>query len=383
MHRQICRSVLTGFGLCLVLFLCVPNVDAGETPVFPFQGVQNTPEALNQGLKEIDLAFQPLPGRVYNEQKFLLCQSESGHMLMIGMYIVRFGPIKKYGISLTVILPDLKRIFIKHIYDEETFRFSTRECLVEAGNDFFKGSYPDYTLHIQDPKVTLTLSIHDLVPGWRPGNGRVYFGEEKEKYYDFVMSNARARATGELRLKGKAKGIPIKGMLYSDHCYVNLMPTDQAVNWYSLRAFGKDLSVNYIEFVTPEAYGSRRVPWLLVADNESIRYATLNVQQKLSGYRKDSKSGYEYPTLMELAVSDPGFRLNARVESMEIIDRFDVFSDLNPALRFLAKAFFHRPIIFRFMSRYAISMEQDPGTGTPGFQQDLKGKGMSEVLFVQ
>ncbi len=365
------------------LLLLSPAPVRGAEPLFPFSSMSASPRDLNRGLEEKDLAFHPLPGKVYNEQKFFLCQCESGHMIMIGIYILKFGPIKKYGISLTVILPDFQRIFVQHLFDKDEFHVSTERCEVRAGNDTLKGAFPDYTLHIQDPKVTVTLSIHDLVPGWRPGNGRVYFGEERDRFYDFVMSNTRARVQGTLLLPDSPDPIPLKGFLYSDHCYVNLMPTDQAVNWYSLRAFGKELSVNYIEFVTPEKYGDQRVPWLLVTDNQQILYATGNVERKLFRYRKDPESGYEVPWHMELKVTDPGFRLDARVEAESVLDRFDVFSDLNRTLRFLAKTFFHRPIIFRFLSRYEIRVQLDEEADRPELQEQISGKGMSEVLFVK
>jgi len=355
----------------------------GQEPVFPFSGLETTPEALNRGLTEKDLAFHPLSGSVYNEQKFFLVQCDSGHMILIGMYVVKAGPIHKYGISLTVILPDLERIFVKHLFDRDAFRFSTETCSLEAGKDVLKGRHPDYVLHIEDEKATVSLDIHDLAPGWRPGSGRVTFGESRKKFYDFVMAHSRAAVTGSLCLEEGRTCVPLKGMLYADHCYVNLLPTEQAVNWYSLRAFGKELSVNYIEFVTPEKYGSRRIPWLQVADDQAVLWGTLNVDQKLSGYTADPASGDRYPTVMELSVADPGFRLAAKVQVQSLLERFDVFSDLNPALRLVAKAFFHRPIIFRFKSRYDISVRMDPAAGRRALDHAFTGTGMSEVLFVR
>lgn len=366
----------------LLLLAVAPTPAAGTEPIFPFEGIERSRAALNRGLEEKALAFHPLPGRIYNEQKFCLCQANSGHMLLIGFYIVRAGPIEKYGISLTVILPDAKRIFVKKIFDEEDFHVSTEKCSVRAGGSSFEGRYPDYTLHIEDEKATLTLRIHDQVPGWRPGNGRVYFGAEREKFYDFVMANTRATARGTLKLAGVKDVIPIDGMFYSDHCYVNLLPTEQALNWYSLRAFGERISVNYIEFVTPQKYGSRRVPWLVVADDREILYATLDVEQTLARHRIDRETKYEYPTIMGLAVDEPGLRLTADVEALRILDRFDVFADLNPALRFVAKAFFHRPILFRFMSRYRIDLKLAATEERPAVEEVLEGKGMSEVIFV-
>ncbi len=355
---------------------------SGEA-IVPFEGLDTSVEALNRGLDSKDLAFHPQPGTVYNEQKFFLCQCDSGHVFFVGFYILRAGPIKKYGLSATAIAPDQRRIFVQRVYGPDSFRFSTTECLVEAGPNYIKGAYPKYALHIEDEALTLRLAIQDLAPGWRPGNGRVFFGSRKEKFYDVVVAHSRARVSGECRLKGDSRFTPLSGMLYGDHSYVNLMPTEQAVNWYSLRAFGPTMSVNYVEFVTPETYGSQRIPWVQIVDNNRILYATCNVGQQLSNFQTDQETGYQYPTRIELRIDEPQCRMKVAIDALRSLERFDVFSDLNPTLRVLAKTFFHRPIFYRFLSEYVIDLRLEPREDIPLIVEHMAGKGVSEVVFVK
>jgi len=369
--------------LTLTLGSAGPGPCRAAEPVFAFQGLDATVQGLNRGLSAADLGFHPLPGRIYNEQKFFLCQCESGHVFFVGFYILKAGPIKKYGLSATAVTPDQKRVFVQRVCDADEFRFSTASCMVQAGPNYVKGAFPDYVLCIDEEELFLKLAIHDLAPGWRPGNGRVFFGEAREKFYDFAVAHSRATVTGEVRLKGEAVSTPLKGLLYGDHSYVNLLPTDQAVNWYSLRAFGEKVSVNYVEFVTPERYGSTRVPWVQIVDDQRVLYATLAVKQNLSGYETDKETGYRYPTKIGLAVADPFCTMAVSIDARRPLERFDVFSDLNPTLRVVAKAFFHRPIFYRFMSSYRIDLRLEPREGVPPLAQKVEGEGVSEVVFVK
>lgn len=360
----------------------MPNVGMAIEPIFPFENFSSTPQIMNQGLKPQDLAFHPLDDRIYAESDYLLVEFTSGHYLFGNFFQVKVGPIKKYGASASIITPEGERFFLKSEVKRKDFKTSTIECSHQAGPNFIRGAYPDFVVHLEGLDLSAHLQIHDLVRGWRPGSGRVYFGEERKKFYDFSVPHPRARISGKIRL-GSKKEIEASGMAYSDHTYANILSTDQAVNWYSLRTFGSKYSANYLEFVTPPKYGSVRVPWLMITDNQQILYATTHVEMRASDYISDKDSGYSYPQMLDLSVNEEGFSLEGTIQNQRIVERFDIFSDLPYLIRITAKAFLHRPIIFRFMGDYKMDFYIAPREGQREIKDSLSGRGISEVVFVK
>ena len=386
-YRRLCRWSLIGrstVALVIALALCAacPCPAIGADPVSGFGPIDVRPEALNRGLEPGDVAFHPTEGMVCGEQKFHICQFSSGHLILVGFYYLKMGPIDKCGVTATILCPDERRYFAQAVVKKKAFSASTEYCSIEAGPSYTRGRHPDYVLHVEADEIYLHLTFHTLTPGWRPGTGRVLFGEDREKFYDVVVQAPRARAEGVLKL-GKGETIDLDGMGYVDHCYSNILPTDQAVNWYTLRAFGEKYTVNYLEFVTPEKYGSTRLPWLMVTDDEKILYATTAVTLETSNFVRDDKVGYSYPMDFDLKVDDGRFKLTGSVRSKVLIERFDIFSDINFALRTLAKAFFSRPITYRFLSDYDVTFELLPQGEGGKIVERVQGKGLGEVLFVK
>jgi len=86
---------------------------------------------------------------VYGEQKFHICQFSSGHLILVGFYFLKMGPIDKRGVSATVLCPDERRYFAQAIVKETEFRASTEFCSIEAGPSYTRGKHPDYVLQVE------------------------------------------------------------------------------------------------------------------------------------------------------------------------------------------------------------------------------------------
>jgi hypothetical protein len=375
MRTNISGRKLLMFAAGLTLVAALAAAETRKGLVSMFLGFNNSEAALNRGLPEKDFAFHPQNTTFCGESKFFLGQFESGHTVFANFLYAKAGPIRKNVVNIAVVTPDKERYFFKEEFPDKEFITSTETCTIKAGKNYTEGKHPDFKVHVEDKNLMIDMVFHNEVPQWRPGDGRVWF--DKERFYDICTQSSRAVVTGKLVLRGKET--QLKGMGYCDHSYGNILSTDQASFWYSMRAFGKENQINYLEFVTPEKFGNTRVPWIMITDEKRMLYATTAVDMVPSDFVVDEGSGYSYPMQMDLKVNDGTCELTAKMRPKELVERFDIFQDLNFALRTVAKMFISRPIIFRFMSDFDIEFKLK---GMPEKKKVLC-TGVHEVLFVK
>ena len=378
-------SLLGGFISASILLIPVSvaaesNSEEPE-PVYQFEAFDNSQESLNSGIDRKDLAFHPGDSFFFGENQFYLLQLENGYIIFIGFYSTKIGIAGKQGVNITAVTPGGHRSFEKQEFKASDFTASSDSFEIVAGKNYARGAAPDYTIHIEGKSIYLHAEISDLAPGWNPGSGRIYFGDKRESFYDLSVTNPRAVVQATVRIDNGGESSS-KGFLYGSHVYTNMLTTKQAVSWCNLRYAGEKYSVNFMEFITPEKYGGKHLPWLMITDNEKILYATMDVTASQTDPEIDQATGFSYAKQLDISVWEEGFILDGSVKMSTLCERLDIFAEYSGGVVFIAKQFFKRPVVFRMKGECRIDFRINPGNGGKELSESISGACIYEHVFV-
>ena len=353
---------------CLTLFALAAYA---ADPVEVYPGTPQTPGA---NLEPSEYYFTPLKENAYGEGWFFMARFDDGTFFFCNYFItnIGLGGIKA-DVDATINFPDGTNAMDRGEFKSGSLEAAKDKFLVKIGDSSVSGAYPDFTLHIKMKNVSVDLNYHAELPGWKPNSGNVFFGQEKKKFYKYRAIITRAKVTGTI--KAGAREEKVTGYGYSDHGTVNLYPQQYASVWYSLRSFDPHWTVEYLEFTTPEKYGSTRVPVILIGKDGRILYAGTDFTLTKEDVVSDPKSKFSYPRKLTFAVDQPGIKVKGVVKVGSLIESIDLLSKLS-AIERLVASFFAKSFIFRHRDTVEAVIT------TPEGEQSVNLQGVNEVLYV-
>lgn len=209
------------------------------------------------------------PGK--NEVWYFDANFDDGSKVIIGFRPCTAGGMKEKGFSpnlnLDITRPDGKTTQEFAFATPENSYMSKEKCDVHYGNDWCTGDFKDYDIHIESTETLgCDLHYHALTEPFRQGTSEIALGDNDEYYYTDLCV-PKCEVTGTLTYDGKT--VEVHGQGYHDHQWMNISLFEAFHHWLWGRMYTEKYIVYIYDFVCSERYDYTRIPFFIVADNET------------------------------------------------------------------------------------------------------------------
>jgi predicted secreted hydrolase len=227
-----------------------------------------------------------------------------------------------------------------------------------------KDSHWTYTLHAETKTHSTDLVFTGLVPPWRPGGGKSYFGD-LEHYFAWLPAIPYGTVEGTLTYDGQTRRVIGTG--YHDHNWGNVPLPSVLDHWTWGRAHVSDYSLIFVEQVAARKFGLQRIPVFLLAKGDKILAddARLLTMQAREIFRQPGERAYPHSLDFLWSSGKPSVHLALRdpqlIESTSLLGLLPRFK--RPLARLVAN-----PYYFRFKAKLELTIDladlQDMQHGT-------------------
>ena len=148
------------------------------------------------------------------------------------------------------------------------FSAAHERCDVRVGASRVTGDLADYSLHVEAQDVRADLTLHRVVPSWRPGTGYMSFRKDGGHFFAWLPSVPQGMARGTVSVAGVER--TVSGVGYHDHNWGDVSMLDLMHDWYWGRAQVGGYTVIASYIIPREEYGSNPVPLFMLARDGAI-----------------------------------------------------------------------------------------------------------------
>jgi predicted secreted hydrolase len=286
------------------------------------------------------------------------------------------GPLTP-NLSLTITRSDGKKTTQFAFPPVNQFSASPDTCDVHIGPSWVKQSSMEgswtFSLHAETTDLSADLTFTGLVPPWRPGAGKTYFGD-LEHYFAWLPSIPHGTVEGTLTYDGQVH--PVKGTGYHDHNWGNVSLPSVMDHWYWGRAHVGGYTLIFVEQIASKKYGCARIPVFLLAKGDQVladdsTYFTMQARNFVH-----HSGGREYPREVDFTWRRGRDWVTLKLREPDLIEAVSLLSILPPAKRWLARLFTN-PYYFRFNT--ALDLEIDLNDR----RDSLQGPALYEIMMLK
>ena len=248
-------------------------------------------------------------------------------------------------VKLNIVEPNGEAFLETEDFKAADFSASEQRCDVKVGKNWIRGDLKTYTLHFEIKGYSADLKFEGVVPAWRPGVGKCYFGENLHDYFGWIVPIPYGHVSGKIVRKGQEREVTGSG--YHDHNFGNVALTKIIDHWYWGRLKIADYSCIFFQLVATKRYGFERLPLFMFAKGERILTgdgSKLTVSEKEMCTHATGKS---YPGILNFLWQAGNDSLDITLSKPEIIDERNLLAGFSFLKRTLA-GLFVRPYYFRF-----------------------------------
>ena len=284
----------------------------------------------------------------------------------------RKGPLKP-SLMITITRPDGSKVAQFPILPADQFRASKEGCDVHIGPSWVKGDLQRYELHTEADGIRADLVFTALVPAWRPGAGKSFFGD-LDHYFAWLPSIPYGHVQGSLTYDGQT--YKVEGSGYHDHNWGNIGLDQVMDHWYWGRAHLGDYTLIYVEQIGAQAYGCTRMPVFMLAKGNQILTGDGMALSLQTADFSPTPGGRAYPREVDFhwQKGDESVHLRLRqpalIEATSLLLSFPTWQQ--PLLRLFAN-----PYYFRFNARLTLSIQLN------GIKEELEGSSLYEIMILQ
>jgi predicted secreted hydrolase len=225
---------------------------------------------------------------------------------------------------------------------------SSVECDLRIGSNRCWAAADDtYHILIDEPQVSAELTFHSMIPGWRPGDGTIEFGNP-QRFFSWVVPQPRAKVSGYIELPNSR--FNIEGIGYHDHNWgtASLIETLNAWTWG--RVYMDDYTLVYADMLMSPRYQSARpTPFLLAYKDQCLVSSFLSKDVAL-----DAKHDFLFapdhvqrPAGWNLAWQQSDEWFNITLRTKHILERADLLRDQHPLTRSVIRGLVAHPYYVR------------------------------------
>ena len=281
------------------------------------------------------------------------------------------------NLSITITPPGKEKQARFSLPDASTYSASTKACDVHLGPSWVRQSQQDghwvYELHAESGDLCADLTFTSVVPPWRPGAGKCYFGD-LEHYFAWMPAIPFGTVEGSLLYEGREHAV--RGTGYHDHNWGNVALPSVMDHWYWGRAQVGDYTLIFVEQIAARKYGSQRLPVFLLAKGDKVladdsRYFSLQ-----TGDFVKHAGGREYPREVDFTYAWEGERVQLRLRDHVMIEGVSLLLAVPPAVRRVARLFTN-PYYFRFNSTLDLDIQLKE------LQDKVSGPALFEIMMLR
>ena len=321
-------------------------------------------------LKDSEMAFvKEHYGHFMNDGIFFMSRFNNGWVLMTNLFLWTYGPLRSWGIYALVSDPNGNKYWAKTQLDDKTIQMAPDHLYLKSGNNLVEGRGMTYKVHFDFPGFFCDLTYKNILPPWKPGDGKVYLTPDRDIFSDYPINSPWADVTGTIKIAGKT--LNVVGQGYSDRSLSVFPPTRINTYLYSVRTFSSDGTpredrwfFGLLESVSHPAYKSIRIPMILLAHGDKWVLTTKNYTLTPVDFVKGPNTPYEYPLKYIIRSRDQGYVLEGEYRCIKFFDFTDIFSELPGWLRSVAAKFLKRPVYFRSLGDFKATLKSPDGSVT-------------------
>lgn len=284
----------------------------------------------------------------------------------------RNGPLKP-NVSVTITRPDGTKAARFPIFSADQFSASQERCDVRIGPNWARGNLHRYEVHAEMDGMSADLTFTGLVPPWRPGAGKVYFGDLKH-YFAWLPSIPHGNVEGRLTYDGRAH--KVKGTGYHDHNWGNVGLNKVMDHWIWGRAHIGDYTLIYVEQVTSKTYGFTRMPVFMLAKDKEI---LLGDGRPLTMQARDfvkHEGGRSYPREVDFNWHKGNETVQLRLRRPKTIEATSLLLLLPRWQQWIARLF-SNPYYFRFNAELVLDIN------LKNIKAEERGPALYEIMILQ
>jgi len=312
-----------------------------------------------ESIRLAENAIHPVGGKFYGEWWYFDARLEDGHVV-VGFLQASELMTRKPGIELHIYKPSGEKLSVVKSFSSDDLHASEKHCDVWVGKNHVyvvdprEGVLPVHRLSIDADALAADLTFYSEIPGWKPGEGKTYYGERG--YFGWVVPVPRARVEGTIRINGAV--IPARGIGYHDHNVVTADMRKILSRWHWGRLYNDDFTLLYANVRTRKRFGNVASNPLMLAYKDKVILSTGEMVVREGSPVFNSIADRTYPEHLEIEV--PG-HLVLKLQVRDVIDAHDFLADLYPIFRnsfvkWGVKKLIGRPGWFRFHSDYVLSV---------------------------
>jgi hypothetical protein len=362
-------------GLILIILLLMSLASSSDTKrIYPFKGGVKT--RAEKGLTRQEIAFQQPEGSFFTQSWTFVYYLDDASCGYLQFTYMRMGYL-------------LERISAQHSFwdsREKKLRFQTA---LTGGSDYaqnldpwslrlgrqkISGFYPEFRVSSDLQDIQTDLHFHCKVPGWRPGESPTHYLSPDGDWYDFYLVIPWAKMEGTFTVDGEVR--EVHGHAYMDHNVQTAFFTSQVKTIYALRSFSSHYAIHFLEYIAPENYEPRRLPWLLVMKDDKILFATDKYTIEPSEFLEDDRADCAYPTFIKVNVDLPECKLSGTIQCTEFLEFLDVMDQLPGWIRDMADRFFKQPAFTRQRAKVNWHLN------FKDIDENISAEGIFEVAYV-
>jgi predicted secreted hydrolase len=257
------------------------------------------------------------------------------------------------------------------------FSASCEICDVKLGPSWVrqtgKGAVWSFSLHAETEYSAADLTFTGLVPPWRPGVGKSFFGD-LDHYFAWLPSIPYGSVEGRLTYDGQTYAV--RGTGYHDHNWGNVALSAVMDHWYWGRAHVGPYTLIFVEQIALKKYGSVRLPVFLLAKDERVlaedaRFLSMQTRDFIR-----HPGGRDYPREVDFTWQHDQDVIKLELRNPNLIEGISLLGGLPAAQRRLARLFAN-PYYFRFNTE--LNLEINLGS----LHDSVRGTALYEIMMLR
>lgn len=277
--------------------------------------------------------------------------------------------------TIEVTYPNGDKLF-REIYSEKgkIINAAREKCDVRINNSYLKYIDGNYVIHFEDDILMYHGEMKSTLPMWRPGTGHTFYGEERDKYFAWVVGQPASEIKATLEVEGNVTKLSGKG--YHDHNWGNVSMDKVVDHWYWGRAQIGDYTIITSDLVTADSYGNYRLPVMMVAKDGNIIDGDL---EEISVERRDTvkhpitKKFMDNELIMKYPADD-GTMYTIKYTRKKDILVSSLLNRVSPAKKFMGKLLGANPTYVRIQGDVTFTVE------SAGEKEVFIGEGLWEQM---
>ncbi len=259
----------------------------------------------------------------------------------------------------------------------DQFSASDKMCDVSIGSSWVKqtgfGTCWNFDLHAQTNSLAADLTFIGLVPPWRPGAGKSYFGD-LEHYFAWLPSIPYGIVQGTLTYDGQMHAVSGNG--YHDHNWGNAALASVMDHWYWGRAHLGDYTLIFVEQIASKKYGSTRIPVFLLSKGEKVLVDDARYLILQTGAFTRQPGGRMVPGEVDFTWACNQDQVRLELRKPNLIESASLLLALPPAKRALARLFAN-PYYFRFNAELDLTID------LTNLHDSIRGPALYEIMMLR